>query len=266
METLFFFKQMIAEYKSDKENQQNKKDCFKRYIKTRIDFLSHLIIAPVIYPIYYIFRKHLGYKVYNNFTKQYPEIFPYLDNSEESMNSFGLFLVYIFRDVKYDGSELRKKLKTCLNPIEYFLWESGDVEDPIHTGGCPTTYKPNKKSMFVRRWFWSAIRNPWYTRVFLKYHSNEIIDIKTTVDKKTEQDTSNYGTGNAKVGLRIRWYIDNKNKWYFYYENVYKSLLLGWREHYCGFVSISSYPDQHNDNGVGKKVYSERSNRPCKLI
>ena len=97
-------------------------------------------MAPVIFPIFYLNRK----KIYEKYTQAG---FPYdLQVICVDGNFAGYYL-----------PELKKALGTWL----FFLWTYSDEGDDILDNGIvPDTYKPKIKNIFIRRYLWSAIRNP----------------------------------------------------------------------------------------------------------
>lgn len=258
MEIVTFAKTLYWWYndKGSKYTKKEKRDCINTYICNRIDFFAHLIIAPLVYPIYYINRNTLNQKLF---------IYSGQNRRFKTIHDFELWLSNTLRYGPVYNRRLCINAINKLSPLERFLWYSGDIVDVDKTGGTPVNYKP-KLPMFIRRWFYSAIRNPFYNRVWAKYVRGPIRYIDEVLDERTDIDTSNFGTGNHRVGKRFRVYWNNSREIMFYYEHTYKSRLLGWRTHYSGAVGLSDKGVDDLDFFNYYFVWYEHSNRPCKII
>lgn len=262
MGTIRFIKVMYKWYRGDYEPKVTKTtdlcmkdrlDVIVGYIRNRIDFLSHLVIAPIVYPIYYIFRNKINNKLFK------------LIKAKKDINDVYDYERYLYCSLRF-GSIYDRNI--CLDaildlPCFYrFLWYSGDMLNVATDGNIPDDYKPSLP-MFWRRWFYGAIRNPFYNRVFAKYIQGPITEIQEVFDTRGKQEVRSRGIGNHRVGERLRVYRCGRDENFFYYEHTYKLKLLGWRTHYSGVVGIS---DVEQVSIYPLLVWYEHSNRPCKLI
>lgn len=263
METLKFIKILFSFYKGEYDPQyydvntlskKEKYDMLISFIMNRIDFMFHLLLSPFIYPVYYIFRNKLNNKLHNYYITFYENI---------TLNEFENKL---YKTLRYDTVANKKimlnVIKNAFNVFERFLWYSGDIVDVNNTGNCPCDYKKNIKSIFIRRWFYSSIRNPFYNRVWCKYIRGPICNINEIFDNRCDVETSNYGTGNHKVGMRFRVYTDINKNHYFYYEHTYKKR-NNYKTHYSGVVGISDVVSVRNKMLF---VWYEHSYRKSKIV
>ena len=263
MEIIKFIKILFSYYKGKYDpsyydvstlSKKEKYDMLLSFVINRIDFILHLFLSPFVYPIYYVFKNKLNNKLYKYYIKHYDDIT--LDMFEIKLNESLRYGTIANRNI------MLHVIQNALNNVERFLWYSGDIIDVNNTGNCPCDYKKNIKSMFIRRWFYSAIRNPFYNRVWCKYIRGPIRDIDEIFDNRCDVETSNYGTGNHRLGMRFRIYTDIYNNHYFYYEHTYKKH-NNYKTHYSGVVGISDVTSIRNRMLF---VWYEHSYRQSKLV
>jgi len=175
--------------------------CYIRAIGHIGSYSWSILTAPLIYPIWYIFRYRLAINIVLSVT-----------------------------NVPDDMDHIKKQAKKYCNWFTYWLWTYGDLHDPLGRGGMPEDYR-NGENSFINRFWYSAIRNPRFTYNFLHYQSEPIIN---TVVSLSERDYSvTYKSNGIKDSIKGRylvWRYDGKGKTYFLYENnTDKSLFyIGW--------------------------------------
>lgn len=262
METLVFIKTLCnwieGKYDPEHFNAETldvKEKCYVvvNYFLNRIDFILHLVIAPVVYIIYYPFRNYLNNKLYKYFLSKYVHNTNSNTLQWDTNITLNQFECELYHSLRYGPVTKRNimlnTVKNAFNQFERFLWFSGDMIDVDTTGGCPIDYKPHIKCMFLRRWLYSAIRNPFYNRVWCKYICGPINNISEIFDNRCDVETSNYGTGNHRLGMRFRVYTDIYNNHYFYYEHTYKKH-NNYKTHYSGVVGISDVIHINTNNPI----------------
>lgn len=132
-------KTIRASIKNDNVNKSLYYSGLKQCLKWFIVQTLNLVIAPIIYPIFYLNRKRIYRKyVEGGFPEDIQELCVDGDFVEDTL------------------PVLRKVLGWWL----FWLWTFGDEKDIIGKGIVPEWYKPNIKNNFLRRYLWSAIRNP----------------------------------------------------------------------------------------------------------
>lgn len=241
--------------------KKKKRKCYMRFIYLFCRFFVYLITAPILYPIWYIFKSKIAWKLYRNFPiSNYEEIYGY---------SYSKFNEWLNIQIHYrlcDINKLKCEIKSSLSLIEYQLWLYGDIYNVESDGGIPANYKSHIKNTFIRRWCYSGFRNPKFNSVYLNFYAKScIIELKTVYDSRTNQVAKNYGTAYTRVGQILRWYVtDNGELWYIW-DSTYKSRIFNWRLFYFGGVCLGDVLD-----GVYPKniLYSrfEWSWRPCSII
>lgn len=212
------------DYMASPINRKEKIDCYSRYAKLFLQSIYGQITAPIIYVGYYLSRKKITHKL-ENFYKL---------NNLSNIENIGKDIV--------NGIVLKEDLKKYLGYFYYNLWLYGDTDDPIISGGVPNDYKPNLP-VFQRRWFYSGVRNARWNATYINNYSNDIVMIQTSYDTRKGVVTSNYGTGDTQLGVWLRWYVDNKGRWWFFYENTKITKHNKGKLFYFGAVGLSQYKD-----------------------
>ena len=263
-----FWIRFIKDLKQDYDNgldKQKMRDCYIRYFHFYFRFIFNLILAPIGYTIWWIFKKPISKRLYRYFKRYYSNHAYYIAKGiyeVENIDEFHNWLNKLMMTNIDNNKRLDRDIRTALPWLYYKLYLFGDAEDPLGRGGLPLDYR-NGKNTFLNRFLYSAIRNPWGNGIHLKMRSSYLTNIITTFDTRTEVDTTNYGTGNARVGTLIRWYTDSNDELWYFYERVYKNKLLGWRDFYFGGVGCGTISDGKPEHLLCTRW--EQSNRECKL-
>lgn len=149
--------------------------CYIRFIYLFYRFFIYRITALIIYPIWYIFKSHIAYKLYHNFPMyNHKEKFGYY--SYDRFNDWLNTQIYYSINTK----QLKRDIKNALSIIEYQLWLYGDISNIEIDGEIPAHYKSHIKNMFVRRWLYSSVRNP----KFNSYTNKNGIRYKNSTNNK----------------------------------------------------------------------------------
>lgn len=107
-EVIQFFKDLKEDLKSDNVPSKYKYACFKKIIKDLFKIIFNAITGPIIYTIWYIFRKKITERVYQD--TGWKEILSLMDSNQPLM-------------VK---DSLQRNGK-----FWYWIWTYGDAEDPL---------------------------------------------------------------------------------------------------------------------------------------
>lgn len=194
---------LIEDYFADtnKHVRQQKRDCYKRYCKFLLQSVHSMVYSPIMYLNYYYNREEITFLLQSY----------YDDHGLEDIENIGKDIV--------SGKIEKDSLKAFLGENNYRFWLYGDTKQPIENGGVPKDYKPNLP-MFLRRYLYSAIRNPRWNATYIYNYSTNIDSIVVYKDSRNDVVTKNYGTCDTRLGKTLRWYIDDTGKWWFYYERT----------------------------------------------
>ncbi|MBR1626451.1 MAG: hypothetical protein IJ681_04825 [Bacteroidales bacterium] len=212
------------DFKEDPFFRKEKADCYVRYIKLLFQTIYSQLTSPVGYIGYYVFRREITQRLEQFYEEKN------LDNIEN-----------IGKDI-ISGAVTEQELKDYLGSFFYGLWLYGDTDSPVTTGGVPDDYKPDKP-MFVRRWLYSGVRNPRWNATYVNNYSSPIVAVKTVYDTRQNITTHNYGTGDTKLGMWFRWYVDSKGRWWFFYENTKRTKKNKGKLFYFGSVGMGNQKD-----------------------
>lgn len=249
-------------------DQAKMRACRRRYTRFMLLFLANMIIAPFMYCAWWSLKKKISYKLYYNFRDFY--------KTDKLYNSFGYYEVddidqfytwlhTMIMNSPLNNHKLDADIKRALGLFYYYIWLHGDDDDPLGRGGLPETYKSGKNT-FYNRFMFGPIRNPWGNGIHLKMKSALIEQVYTDIDERADQDTTNYGTSNARVGTYLRWYVDHNGDYWYMYERVYLNRILGWRDFYFGGVGCLALPEGTVPTHSRKCTRWEYSNRECDLV
>ncbi len=239
-------KVLWKDYFESKENRKEKRDCYARYTKLFIETLYGQITAPFCYVGYYLCRK----KITNKLTELYKE------KNLENIENIG-------KDIT-NGVIDKEEIKECLGNGYYKLWLYGDTDNPVEDGGVPQSYKSNLP-MFIRRWFYSGVRNPRWNATYINNYSANIKKITTSIDKRTNTNTHNFGTSDTRLGTWLRWYVDEEGKWWFLYEDTKRTKENEGKLFYFGAVGLGNKEDGAYKNEVQKCRFEFSLNRKVKI-
>lgn len=191
-----FLKNLRNDYRSSKG--PSKKDKRKGYLRlTMLLFINiwNGLTAPIIYPIWYVFRKSITDKIYKDTTWQ-------IINKMIDDNKTG---------------DVKNILKNNGGNFLYWLWTYGDLRDPLGQGELTGS---DKKNTFWNRFFENAIRNVRFTTNFMELRTGDIVEVVTIIDNRdfTNMHKSS-GIGDSPDGIYFKWMLDNNNRWGFIYED-----------------------------------------------
>src|ERR1035437_5945181 len=188
-----FIKAIRQDYKSSTNDIKKKKK--KSIIKTiglTLDQIWSGITAPLIYPIWYIFRKSTTSSIYEG-------------TSPEAVH-------VLVEDNKID---LVKNIVKRKGLFLYWLWTYGDLKDPLGRGELSDT----KKNTFFTRFYENAIRNPRFTINYINYRSGTIVSVYPVIDTRNyDESYSSDGIGSNPSGILFKWMVDEKDEWYYIYD------------------------------------------------
>ena len=209
-----FIKAMKADYKNSNEFVKSKKK--KAILKTiwlTFDQIWSGISAPLIYPIWYIFRKQITNTLYEGTTWQAVQ--------------------KLVRDNKIDEAKAIVQRK---GKLLYWLWTFGDLNDPLGRGELPEDgYSGRFKNNFIGRFYENALRNPRFTINYMNYRTGTIVQAYTIIDTRDYSVVhSSEGLGTAPSGIFFKWLVDNKGEWYYIYDDNNKENLF-----YFGYTGFS---------------------------
>lgn len=234
-----FLREARKDYKLSNDYVKSKKR--KAYLKTvrlTLDYIWSGITAPLVYPIWYIFRKQITNSIYEGTSWQ--EVHKLIesnkiDEAKSIVKRKGLFL--------------------------YWLWTYGDLRDPLGRGELPEDgYKGRFKNNFIGRFYENAIRNARFTVNYMNYRTGTIVKAYGVID--TRDFTvfhSSEGLGKAPSGIMFRWFVDDKDRWYYIYDDNNKDNLfyIGW----TGLGKYNTWTQKIEDIGLnGRFEISYRKN------
>lgn len=207
-----FISTLKKDYKeSDRESKKMKRAAFFKALNLTFNQIWSGISAPLVYPIWWIFRRRITETVYKG-------------SSWQEVRQ-------LINDNKIDEA---KAIVSKSGKLVYWLWTFGDLRDPLGRGELPDDgYRGRFKNNFIGRFYENAIRNPRFTINYMDYRTGTIV--KTWTPKDTRdwgKSVSSEGLGDSPVGVFFKWFIDDKGKWTFIYEdnNTQNSFYFGW----CG--------------------------------
>ncbi|MBQ7984518.1 MAG: hypothetical protein IJ250_02645 [Bacteroidales bacterium] len=227
-------KTLWQDYFQSKENRKEKRACYVRYGQLFLKTIYSQVSGPIGYVGYYLNRKKITARL-ENF---------YSENNLGDIENIG-------KDIA-NGKVDKQCIKNCLGAWYYKLWLYGDTRSPVENGGVPDDYKPGY-SMFVRRWFYSGVRNPRWNATYINDYSDTIVELQTVYDTRTDVNTHNYGTGDTKLGTVLRWYTDNEGKWWFFYENIRPTEPKKGKLFYFGAVGLGTKTDGKYSTNASKR-------------
>jgi|ERR1035437_3388617 hypothetical protein len=221
MDTRLKFKEVREFISSLRKDYNSSEDAIKKQKKSAILKTFWLtfnqiwsgISAPLIYPIWYIFRKQITNTLYKGTSWQEVHemvVDNKIKDAKKVVQKKGMFL--------------------------YWLWTYGDLNDPLERGELPADgYGGKYKNNFIGRFYENAIRNPRFTINYMKYRTGTIVKVFTVIDTiNYEISHSSEGIGNAPSGIIFKWMIDDSNEWYYIYDDNNKENLF-----YFGYSGLS---------------------------
>ena len=216
-----FVKSLKNDYKNSNEYVKSKKR--KSILKTIYLTFNQIwsgISAPLIYPIWYIFRKQITNTIYEG-------------TSWEAVHK-------LVEDNKIDEV---KRIVQRKGKFLYWLWTFGDLRDPLGRGELPEDgYKGRFKNNFIGRFYENALRNPRFTINYMNYRTGTIVKVYTVIDTRNyDVEHSSEGLGSAPSGILFKWMVDEKDEWYFIYDDNNKENLF-----YFGYTGLGKYDTGHN--------------------
>lgn len=210
-------KQFVAAMKrdyrsSDSATKRNKRKAVLKTARLTFNQVWSGILAPLIYPIWYVFRRRITNAVYEG-------------TSWEAVHK-------LINTNKIDEA---KRIVRRKGGFVYWLWTFGDLSDPLGRGELPEDgYKGRFKNNFVGRFYENAIRNPRFTINYMNYRTGPIVSMHTVVDTRDYGTThSSEGLGSHPSGIYFKWFLDDNGEWYYmYYDNNSENLF------YFGYTDL----------------------------
>lgn len=204
-------------------SKKEKLNCCKKVIINLMEYVWNGLTAPFVYPIWYLFRKQISEKIYAG------------TSWEEISNLMSANKI----------SEVKEKL-LINGKFMYWIWTYGDSDDPLGRGGLPNIYK----NTFWKRFYWSAIRNARFNFNYMEFRTGKIVEVLTIIDKRNfSYMHKSLGIGDSPDGIYFKWMKDDKNKWYFIYEDNNKKSLF-----YIGYTGFLKQ-DIGKDGGRFETAY-----------
>lgn len=195
-----FYRNLKTDYKSGKgPSKQDKKRGYLRLVKLLFMNVWNGLTAPIIYPIWYIFKKSITNKIYKGTTWEI--INKMIDDNQTE--------------------DVKKILKSNGGNFIYWLWTYGDLRDPLGRGELPEDgYKGKFKNNFIGRYYENAIRNVRFSTNFMEFRTGIIVEVVTIIDERdfTYMHKSD-GIGDSPDGIYFKWMLDNNGRWGFIYED-----------------------------------------------
>lgn len=216
-----FISSLRKDYKSSENGvKQKKKSAILKTVRLTLNQIWGGISAPLIYPIWYIFRKRITNAIYEG-------------TSWEAIHK--MVVENKIKDVKLIVQ--RKGM------FLYWLWTYGDLRDPLGRGELPDDgYGGKYKNNFVGRFYENAIRNPRFTINYMDYRTGTIMITRTVIDTRNfDVLHSSEGIGNAPSGILFKWMVDDSGEWYFIYDDNNKENLF-----YFGYSGLSKHDIGNN--------------------
>jgi hypothetical protein len=210
-EIISMFKALIKDYNNKGEiNKSEKINCYFRILKNIFGLLWCNISAPFIYPIWYLNKKTVCLKLYDE-TYTWQKIQKMISDNQ--------------------SMEVKKILKSK-SKLWYWLWTYGDISDPLNNGGLPDIHngKPQANT-FWNRYKYSAVRNPRFNYNYMELRTGNIIDRHVSVDTRNWNIVhKSEGIGDSPDGVIFQWMMDDSGRWYFIYEDNNKKSIwyFGW--------------------------------------
>jgi hypothetical protein len=202
-----FIKALSNDYKNtvDTDIKAKKKKAIWKTVCLTFDQIWSGISALFVYPIWYAFRKQITNTLYEGTTW-------------EAVHQLVV-------DNKIDEVKYIVKRKGALL---YWLWTFGDLRDPLGRGELPEDgYKGRYKNNFVGRYYENALRNPRFTINYMNYRTGTIVESHTVIDTRDYNISySSEGIGKNPAGVLFKWVVDDKNKWYYVYDDNNKENLF----------------------------------------
>jgi len=198
LEVKRFIKAVRSDYKSSTPDiKKKKKKAILKTISLTFNQIWGGITAPLIYPIWYAFRKQITNSIYEG-------------TSWQAVHK-------LVEDNKIDEVKQIVKRK---GPFLYWLWTFGDLRDPLGRGELPDDgYKGRFKNNFIGRFYENAIRNPRFTINYIDYRSGNIVKAYTIIDTRDYTIShSSEGIGSNPSGILFKWMVDAKDEWYYIYD------------------------------------------------
>lgn len=226
-----FFKAMKDDYKSsNSETKVHKKKAILKTIYLTFDQIWSGISALFIYPIWYFFRKQITNTIYEGTSWQ--------------------IVQKMIQDNKIDDA---KKIVKRKGKFLYWIWTYGDLNDPLGRGELPDDgYNGKFKNNFIGRYYENALRNPRFTINYMNYRSGNIVKVNTVKDTRNyDIEHSSEGLGSAPAGIYFKWLVDDRNEWYYIYNDNNENNLF-----YFGYVGFSN--DIIGSNGRFEIGYRNR--------
>lgn len=192
-----FIKALKLDYKntSSAPNKKEKRSAYKRYLKLLVVTIWNAITAPIIYPIWYIFKRKITSLAYRNTSWQYV-------NELISQNQI------------LTAKEL---VKNNAGDFIYWLWTYGDLRDPLGIGELTDTGKANT---FLNRWWENGFRNPRFAINFMEFRTVNIVLENVIIDTRTMGVFHvSTGIGDSPNGVYFKWMLDANQRWWFIYED-----------------------------------------------
>jgi len=201
-----FIKILRMDYKPSSEDVRAKKRrAINKTIRLTFNQIWGGISAPLIYPIWYIFRKQITNTLYEGTSWQ------------------AVHKLVVENKIKDAKLIVQRK-----GMFLYWLWTYGDLRDPLGRGELPDDgYGGKYKNNFIGRFYENAIRNPRFTINYMDYRTGTIVQSHTVIDTRNHNITlSSEGIGSAPIGILFKWMIDDSDEWYFIYDDNNKENLF----------------------------------------
>ena len=208
-----FVKVLRDDYKkSEGLIKRKKKKAILKTIYLTFDQIWSGISALFIYTIWYIFRKQITNTLYEGTSWQAVQ--------------------QLIRDNKIDEA---KKIVQRKGKFLYWLWTFGDLNDPLGRGELPEDgYRGRFKNNFIGRYYENALRNPRFTINYMNYRTGTIVKSYTIIDTRNyDIEHSSEGLGSAPSGIFFKWLVDDKDEWYYIYDDNNKENLF-----YFGYTGL----------------------------
>jgi hypothetical protein len=204
---LEFIKTIRRDYynPNSKLSKSEKLKTYRKIVNNLFLIIWNQITAPLIYPIWWLFKKEITNKIYS-------------DISIEEISKL----------ISTNQTQLVKQIIKNKGTFLYWLWTYGDQEDPLGRGGMPEWFGNNT---FINRFNWAAIRNPRFNINYLEFRTNVIIDKEVIIDTRSfDTYHKSKGIGDSPDGIYFKWLKDIENNWYFIYEDNSKLWIwyFGW--------------------------------------
>lgn len=193
-----FISAMSKDYKSsDIMTKKSKRRAILKTVRLTFDQIWSGIMAPLVYPIWYVFRKEITDAVYA-----------------------GTSWEVVHKLINSDKIEEARQIVSRRGMFIYWLWTFGDLRDPLGRGELPDDGYGKYKNNFIGRYYENAIRNPRFTINYMNYRTGPIVETHTITDTRDYNTTHNsQGLGNQPAGVYFKWYVDDKSEWYYIYND-----------------------------------------------